>query len=886
MRGSFEMPSGGWGRSWRRRAVWAVGAIAVVSLPWVAPAPAADEAPADAAAEWENLPSSQLSRDFGPRFLPNGDVVYVDLAASSPHLVRVTVGGAPVYSTAIGAASPSFGSSYTHDADGNVYMIQWVGDTQSDLVRFGPNGIAETIASTTEQFDAVQLAHDKLYVLVGKPGPAATFTVYRYSLDGTREATVTTFQSSGFPQMFARPDVLVFLGALHEGFFVTYSGEVRSFDPYQGQPWLGTFASTYSVGRDGTVALVPHEEFGRDGCADQVVIVTHPDGTTWSAQVADALNSIEPGCSARSISALPDGRVVVTLSDQDAVHFVSYSATGTLIASHMANGPAGKSLTGAQAVADGDGLVLAAIATQETCQARTTAQCSNVYLLKYEGASVTEVAAPWPNANGAPEIRYGAEFLGIDGAGAFGDDAVALAWEISHFPGDPSLGILTGTGTSRRTWESPVVSTTTPPPVPLTLAVSPSSGPTGSAFTFAYRCTGVSQLSVVTNNGSPATGVTVGLAVSGNGVDYTQAVTPSAEGTYRGVLSCGTQSVQSSLFSASQFKYVALGDSYSAGEGVSPFFDPTNRCHRSQKAYSVKVEQPGVAGSSIYARMNVNHELGLAWGFQACSGAVVASMLTEGHHGDPLPQLQLDRASDLYNPLDLPVDASSDLVTLTVGGNDVDFAKIIELCGLRKDCENQQVHYNRNTEEMCFRDPCSRSEFPQRGKLSEYVDFLLDRLPKKLDAVYARINTQAPQARVLVLGYPHQFPAKRAEQKCTSLLEKKVPRGFLGSDGSLLFSLDEQNYLRGAADRLNALIARRVRAAGQAEFVRVDALFAGHEICGSAGPWLNGVSYTVGTGGPGKLDDGSFHPNSCGQDAFAVLINLRLNGSLRDVSCQ
>src|SRR5207249_4145326 len=61
-------------------------------------------------------------------------------------------------------------------------------------------------------------------------------------------------------------------------------------------------------------------------------------------------------------------------------------------------------------------------------------------------------------------------------------------------------------------------------------------------------------------------------------------------------------------------RYVALGDSFSAGEGVPPFrkgtnryLPPRNRCHRSYRAYPALVagrrSSPGI------------------WGFWACSGA-------------------------------------------------------------------------------------------------------------------------------------------------------------------------------------------------------------------------------------------------------------------------
>ncbi len=302
-------------------------------------------------------------------------------------------------------------------------------------------------------------------------------------------------------------------------------------------------------------------------------------------------------------------------------------------------------------------------------------------------------------------------------------------------------------------------------------------------------------------------------------------------------------------------KYVALGDSFSSGEGVEPFFEPGNNCHRSKVAYSTKVETPGITGASLYDQVKAG-VLDAQWGFQACSGATTANVLSTGLHGDPLPQLALNRSADTGNANDLPVDSKTTLVTLTIGGNDMNFVGVLDHC-----------FYSAN---------CTTGAFGGYSSLDAYATAKLTELSGKLDALYKQIRTQAFQARVLVLGYPNLFPLTPNEQKCFGLSQKTNP--FNGK--TFGWSQTEQTWFRIATAKLNKLILERSMANG-AEYIRVDALFTGHEPCGRNGEWVHGLSLSFSEGN--HVDDKSFHPNACGQAALAVLINLRLNGHLDSV---
>ncbi len=300
------------------------------------------------------------------------------------------------------------------------------------------------------------------------------------------------------------------------------------------------------------------------------------------------------------------------------------------------------------------------------------------------------------------------------------------------------------------------------------------------------------------------------------------------------------------------FKYVALGDSFSAGEGIEDFFE-RNRCHRSQLAYPTFVEQPGLTGVSIFTRRQ-SGDTGVAWGFQACSGATTNNVLNDnaGLHGDPLGQLALSRTSDTRNANDLPVDAATDLVTITIGGNNLKFSDIVDFCVRTPDCTT-----------AVFRD----------GKrLNRWLRDARDALSPKLDRVFARIHQQAPGARILVLGYPQLFPVDPVEQRCHKLSRPNPLRP------SWSWTTTEQNYLRQATSEANQLIAARVNeshlGSSVISFVRVSILFGGHEICGSSGEWINAATFSPSTG---NVNDQSFHPNAAGQQfGYAVAVNRAL----------
>ncbi|WP_030178903.1 SGNH/GDSL hydrolase family protein [Streptomyces sp. NRRL S-813] len=229
--------------------------------------------------------------------------------------------------------------------------------------------------------------------------------------------------------------------------------------------------------------------------------------------------------------------------------------------------------------------------------------------------------------------------------------------------------------------------------------------------------------------------------------------------------------------------YVALGDSYSSGVGAGSYISSSGDCDRSTKAYPYL--------------WNAAHSPS-SFAFTACSGA---------------------RTDDvLANQLG-PLGSATSLVSITIGGNDAGFSDVMTSCVLQSDS----------------------SCLSRINTAEAYVDTTL---PGKLDNLYSVIRGKAPNAHVVVLGYPRFY---LLGQFCLGLSDTK------------------RSAINGAADHLDAAIAK-IAANHGFTFGDVRTTFSGHEIC-SGSSWLHSVNW---------LNIGeSYHPTASGQSGgyLPVLTN-------------
>lgn len=282
--------------------------------------------------------------------------------------------------------------------------------------------------------------------------------------------------------------------------------------------------------------------------------------------------------------------------------------------------------------------------------------------------------------------------------------------------------------------------------------------------------------------------------------------------------------------------YYAFGDSYSAGEGLPPFDRWTakvsaagaNRCHRSSRGYPRLLRFAEPPPPQV---------------FTACSGAVIAD-IHEGHHqpGEEAVTFVAPQADGRVHP-------EAGLVTLTIGGNDLQFSRLVTFCVIEPDC--MAARFGQGIE-----GGGRFVDYPGASALDEWITETTDRVVERHEEMFGRLDREYPNARVLVLGYPYLFPGgppPSGPSDCASVL-RRVDEA-------------EREAIRFHTDRFNGLIRDRALAAGL-EFVSPTALWDGHEPCGEAGQFTNAVKPIGG--------DGSFHPSRSGQEALAQLVSCYL----------
>jgi PKD repeat protein/lysophospholipase L1-like esterase len=304
-------------------------------------------------------------------------------------------------------------------------------------------------------------------------------------------------------------------------------------------------------------------------------------------------------------------------------------------------------------------------------------------------------------------------------------------------------------------------------------------------------------------------------------------------------------------------RYVALGDSYSSGEGVPPFESGTDtsldQCHRSTAAYSrLLVERH--AGGIIPATV----------AFWACSGSVISDFYSTNHSWAEMPQLERL----------LPGDAT--LVTLGIGGNDIGFAHIAETC-LRVTAA--WFPQNKNYKAEC------------RNALNNQTMAKIANLD--VGSLYEQIRSAAPHAEVYVMGYPRVLPgnpssackaqAYREDGSKATSTPWGSTSGFIGIETEI----DEQDaiWMDTVIERLNGEIAIAAAASGF-HYVENTNAFEGHDICSnntdsSDRPWAHDLVLEDSANMPSAF---SFHPNAEGQEAMETdLYSAIVGGSHMNV---
>ncbi len=267
-------------------------------------------------------------------------------------------------------------------------------------------------------------------------------------------------------------------------------------------------------------------------------------------------------------------------------------------------------------------------------------------------------------------------------------------------------------------------------------------------------------------------------------------------------------------------KYVAMGDSFSSGEGNSPFEVGTdvsegsgeNKCHRSPEAYPRLLDEDSEL------------ELGLMH-FVACSGATTANVLHGGSsNGSWTDPPQVDALSE-----------DTEVVTITIGGNDIGFGEFAEECVFGT-CDSESEAFINSQEEL------------------EILPIKITGFESEPNGVLDVIHKKAPSAHVYVIGYPQIVPSVMPEG-CPSINTEA-----------------EYETIRNIVTELNEVVKNATQSAafryGFEYFTYVDPTaeespFIGREYC-TLFPFFNE---------PDPIHPKySFHPNGGGQQAYKEIV--------------
>lgn len=307
---------------------------------------------------------------------------------------------------------------------------------------------------------------------------------------------------------------------------------------------------------------------------------------------------------------------------------------------------------------------------------------------------------------------------------------------------------------------------------------------------------------------------------------------------------------------------VSLGDSYSSGEGIEPFYfqsDDLNSkvgnndwlAHRSQNSWPSLLKVPGIDGTMG------NYKVGLSetsnakcqWYFAASSGAETTHFWNEQlKKYDITTGLFSERVKgSKYLPSQISAFGGKkgevDYVTLTLGGNDVGFADIVMTCAL----DSTYLHFG------------STSKIEnQLNNTWKYFD----NTSENIREVYEGIKSAAGvQASIIVAGYPQLFSPDG--------------KGFV-------ISKKEANLVNSNVTKFNKKIKNIVKdcydEGMDISFVDVETEFSGHQAYSNS-PWINKII-------PEKrsqdLDNHKFgsaysmHPNAKGAQAYARLVSEKI----------
>lgn len=267
-------------------------------------------------------------------------------------------------------------------------------------------------------------------------------------------------------------------------------------------------------------------------------------------------------------------------------------------------------------------------------------------------------------------------------------------------------------------------------------------------------------------------------------------------------------------------RYVALGDSFSSGEGTYVYDSGGGvLCHRGSLGWPRRFGREYL----LLDDDAIDH--------RACSGALSLHFRSSWVARAAKPQIH-ERPQ-----------TRTELVTFTIGGNDVGFEQLL-----------QAIRATPND----VRSPATR-----RVETERRFNAALSVLLLQLRMIYPDLRKTYPNARIVHVGYPRFLPSiDEKPHRCAWLGKKERDLG-----DWMLFRLNDT--LRATAERSSHDI----------EFADVTDALEGHELCTRNESWVNDLAIEFAdlpSIGGGSTERG--HPNLWGQVAYADAVADALYG--------
>lgn len=299
-----------------------------------------------------------------------------------------------------------------------------------------------------------------------------------------------------------------------------------------------------------------------------------------------------------------------------------------------------------------------------------------------------------------------------------------------------------------------------------------------------------------------------------------------------------------------QLDYLALGDSYSSGEGDNDryginyyrkFTDipgdasrgiPQEKCHVSTRSYPYL----------LALKMGLGADGSKRWDTVACSGAETRDIY-DGRPNDYLGQygrlkgysaeaLKTQALNEFIpgrqEQIEFVKKYKPKVITLTIGGNDVEFGNKIKACvsGFNT-CEYANA---------------------QRPDMAGEIKNQYGKLVKLYNDLYLSSDKKA---KIYVLSYP-QFINGDNDAICNRYL--------------VFLDTAEREMIQNSVTYLNNVIKEAARSTG-VKYVDIEDSLKEHRLCDDGEKYVEGANFRVGTAV--LTDYGSFHPNAKGHRAIA-----------------